>query len=111
MRDIYTVDATQVVVSESHPEGVFSHISGYPKTFDSRNYNATEENPDGDPDKALKVAKSEYFSALSTIYASTSRVMGSVMLGRADGRQLMSESVGQFPNMTPEPEPELAMNE
>ena len=51
MRNIYIVDATQVVVSENHPEGMFSHISGYPKTFDSRNYNATELNPDGDPEK------------------------------------------------------------
>ena len=62
MRQIYIVNATQVVVSESHPEGAYSVVSGYPKTFDSRNYNATEENPDGDLNKALRVAKSDYFT-------------------------------------------------
>lgn len=110
MRNIFIVDAMQVVVSDSHPEGLFSHISGYPKNFDSRNYEATEENPDGNVDRALRVAKAEYYSALSLIYSSTSRAMGSVTLERADGRQLMCESVGWFPNMTPESEsePEIA---
>ena len=46
MRQIYTVNAVQIVVSEAHPEGVFSVLPGYPKRFDSRNYNATDENPD-----------------------------------------------------------------
>ena len=50
MRQIYIVNATQVVVSEAHPEGLFSVVSGYPKTFDSRNYNATEQNPNIFPD-------------------------------------------------------------
>lgn len=110
MRNIYIVDATQVVVSDSHPEGAFSHISGYPKIFDSRNYEATEENPDGNADRALRIAKSEYFSVQSLIYASTSRAMGSVTLERADGRQIMCDSIGWFPNMTPESEaePEIA---
>ena len=99
MRNIYIVDATQVVVSENHPEGMFSHISGYPKTFDSRNYNATESNPDGDPEKALRVAKSDYFSAQSMIYASENRAMATVTLERADGRQIMRDSIGALPEL------------
>ena len=91
-RNIFTVNATQVVVSESHPEGLFSVISGYPKTFDSRNYNATETNPDGSEEKALQMAKSEYFSRLSANYASDSRAMWTVTLERSDGRQIMRES-------------------
>ena len=106
MRNIFIVNATQVVISESHPEGLFSVMSGYPKTFDSRNYGATEANPNGEPALALNAAKSEYFSRLSAIYAgSANRVMATVTLTQADGRQVMRESIGAFPDMTPEPEP------
>ena len=105
MRNIYIVNATQVVTSESHPEGVYSTVSGYPKTFDSRNYNATTENPNGDEERALQVAKAEYFSRLSAMYSATGRAMAVVTLERADGRQIMRESIGAFPDMTPVPEP------
>ena len=106
MRQIYIVTATQVVTSESHPEGVYSTVSGYPKTFDSRNYNVTTENPNGDEERALQVAKAEYFSRLSAMYSATGRAMAVVTLERADGRQIMRESIGAFPDMTPEPTPE-----
>lgn len=106
MRQIYIVNATQVVTSDSHPEGAYSVVSGYPKLFDSRNYNATEENPNGDAEKALSAAKAEYYNRLGANYASTSRAMWTVTLERADGRQFMRESVGAFPDMTPEPEPQ-----
>ena len=104
MRNIFIVNATQVVVTEAHPEGTYSTISGYPKTFDSRYYNATEEKPNGDEERALQVAKSEYYSRLSALYASTSRAMWTVTLERADGRTIMRECIGAFPDMTPEPE-------
>lgn len=104
MRNIFIVNATQVVTSESHPEGMFSVVSGYPKTFDSRNYNATEENPNGDEEKALRMAKSEYLSRLSANYASDTRAMSTVTLMMANGRTIMSESIGAFPDMTPAPE-------
>jgi len=108
LRNIYTVNATQVVISESHPEGLFSVVSGYPKTFDSRSYNPTEENPNGDSDKALAAAKAEYYSRLSANYAgSATRVMATVTLETAQGRTIISECIGAFPDMTPlEPEPE-----
>lgn len=106
MRQIFIVTATQVVTSESHPEGIYSVMSGYPKTYDSRNYDATAENPNGNEEKALNAAKSEYFSRLSAMYVgSASRVMAVVTLERADGRQIMRESIGAFPDMTPVPEP------
>lgn len=105
MRNIYIVNATQVVTSEAHPEGMFSVVSGYPKTFDSRSYNATEENPNGDEALALNAAKSEYHSRLSANYVgSASRVMSTVTLMMANGRTIMAESIGAFPDMTP-PEP------
>lgn len=111
MRQIYIVNATQVVVSDSHPEGLFSVMTGYPKTFDSRNYNATEANPNGDEEKALRMAKAEYLSRLSANYAADNRAMWAVTLERADGRQIMRESIGAFPDMTPEPEPEAGEGE
>ena len=103
-RQIFIVNATQVVVSDNHPEGLFSVVSGYPKTFDSRNYNATEDNPNGDEEKTLRMAKSEYLSRLSANYASDNRAMSTVTLTMANGRTIMSESIGVFPDMTPAPE-------
>ena len=107
MRQIYIVNATQVVVSDAHPEGLFSVVSAHPKFFDSRNYDATEENPNGNSERALQVAKAEYFSRLSAMYVgSASRVMAVVTLERADGRQILRESIGAFPDITPAPEQE-----
>ena len=114
MRQIYIVNATQVVTSETHPEGLFSVVSGYPKTFDSRAYPSADGNPNGDEEKALNMAKSAYLAQLSTNYANANptRVMMVVTLERADGRQVMRECIGQFPDMTPEPtEPEEVTEE
>ena len=107
-RQIYVVDATQVVTSSAHPEGLYSHMPNYPIVFDSRSYPAPNGNPNGDEAKALNAAKSEYFSRLSALYVgSETRVMSTVTLTRADGRQIMRDSLGAFPDMTPpEPEPE-----
>lgn len=109
MRNIYTVNATQVVISEAHPEGAYSVLPDYPKRFDSRNYNATEANPNGDDEKALAMAKSEFHARLSAFESADNRAMWTVTLERSDGRQIMRESYGAFPDMTPpapEPEPE-----
>lgn len=101
MRQLYIVNATHVVVSDSHPEGVYSVVSGYPKTFDSRNYDVTEENPNGNAEKALRMAKAEYLSRLSAFYSADNRAMWTVTLERADGKMMLSESFGAFPVMTP----------
>lgn len=106
MRNIYIVNATQVVVSETHPEGVYGTMPNFPKTFDSRNYNVTEQNPNGDEEAALNAAKSTYYDQLSKLLVgSETRVMWALTLTRADGRQIVRESVGAFPDMTPAPEP------
>lgn len=111
MRNIFIVNATQVITSESHPEGLFSVVSGFPKTFDSRSY--PSESPNGDEEKALNMSKSAYLAQLSTNYANANanRVMMVVTLERADGRQIMRESIGSFPDMTPTPEPEEVSEE
>lgn len=103
MRNIYVVNATHVVVSDSHPEGVYSVLPDYPKTFDSRSYNASEANPNGDESRALEVAQAEFHSRVSAFLSANNRAMWTVTLTRADGRQIMRESRGAFPDMTPEP--------
>ena len=103
MRQIFVVNATQVVTSDSHPEGLYSVISGYPKTYDSRNYPAPDGNPNGNEEKALNMARGEYLNRLAAIITADNptRVMATVTLTRADGRTIMSESIGAFPDMTP----------
>lgn len=95
-RNIIIVNATQLVTSESHPEGLFSVMSGFPKTFDS--------GEGGDIEQAMKTAKSAYYAQLSANYANANpnRVMTTVTLEMANGQQILKESVGAFP--TPEPE-------
>jgi len=108
MRNIYIVSASQVVTSNSHPEGIFSTVPDYPKQYDSRDYNATESNPNGDSDKALRMARAEYLSRVSAILSADNptRVMATVTLERSDGVQIAREVIGSMPDMTPEPEPE-----
>lgn len=56
-------------------------------------------------EKALAAAKADYYSRLSANYVgSANRVMAIVTLEQADGRQMMRESIGAFPDMTPIPE-------
>ena len=99
-RNIFIVNATQVVVSQSNPHGLYSTVSSYPKIFDSESYS-------GDTDAALRAAKAEYYSRLSANYTgSANRVMAIVTLEQADGRQIMRDSIGGFPIVEPEPEPE-----
>ena len=95
-RAIAIVNATQVVTSDSHPEGIFSVVSGFPKVFDSGD--------GGDIEQNMKNAKSAYYDQLSKNYANTNpnRVMTTVTLEMASGEQILSESIGGIPA---EPEP------
>ena len=106
MRNIYIVNATQVVTSESHPEGAYSVITGYPKLYDSRSYNATEENPNGNEALALIVARAEFADRVKQLSLSSNRAMWTVTLERSDGRQIDRTSYGAFPDMGVVSEPE-----
>lgn len=99
-RNIAIVNATQIVTSEAHPEGIFSVVSGFPKVFDS--------GENGDIEALLATAKSAYFAQLSTNYANTNpaRIMTTVTLEMANGYQVLSETIGGFPT-TEEPENEI----
>ena len=91
-RNIIIVNATQVVTSESNPQGVLSVVSGYPKIFDSFNYK-------GDIEAAMRAAKADYYNRLSANYANINpnRVVTTVTLEEVNGRQLMRGFVGEFP--------------
>ena len=99
MRNIFTVNATQVVVSESHPEGVYSVYQGYPKYFDSRDYN-------DDIELTRIVADAEYSDRVKQFALSKTRAKWTVTLTNADGDVLDKRTWGAFPEPTPEPEEE-----
>lgn len=107
MRQIFEVNATQVVVSESHPEGTYTVVQGYPKSYDSRNYEATEANPNGNEELALIVAQAEYADRVKQLSIAHNREAWAVTITRAvDGQIIQRKSFGAFPDMTPSPEPE-----
>ena len=107
-REIYKVFATQIVVSESNPQGVLSDIPNYPKAFDSRSYKATEANPNGDRDIALLAAQAEFKNEALTLSTadSPSRVGWCVYIIRtSDGERIDRKAWGCYPDMTHAPEP------
>ena len=108
MRQIYIVNATQIVVSESNPHGVYSAVNGFPIKRDSRDYERTEANPNGNPDTALIVAQADYAAAVRDLTTANNpnRVGWAVTLERWDGVQIARKTYGAFPDMTPAPEPE-----
>lgn len=105
MRNIYITSAVQIVTSESNPQGVYSNVSGYPIKRDSRDYEATAENPNGNEELALIVAQADYADAVKNLSLAHNRAGWAVTLERWDGVQIARKSWGAFPDMTP-PEPE-----
>ena len=112
LRQIYIVDAKQVITSDQNPQGVLSTAPNFPVFVDSRTY-ATPDNPNGNPDTALVVAQAEFAKAVKdlTVAANPTRVMWTVTLSRADGVLVERKSFGAFPDMTPAPEPTPEPNE
>lgn len=109
MRNIFIVNAKQIVVSDAHPEGTLSDVSNYPMLFDSRSFNATTENPNGDAEIALLSAQAEYSAEIVRLATAgnPNRVGWAVSIVRAsDGKMVALKSWGGFPDMTPVPEPE-----
>lgn len=100
-RQIYEIGFKQCVVSDTHPEGLWSNKTNYPKTYDSKDH-------DNDPDRTFEVAEAEYRACESTMLLDTNstRVMQVITMERADGRMIYSRKKGNFPVWPPEPEPE-----
>lgn len=108
MRQIFITSAVQIVTSESNPQGTYTAVNGFPIKRDSRDYERTEANPNGNPDTALIVAQADYAAAVRdlTTANNANRAGWAVTLERWDGVQLARKSFGAFPDMTPQPEPE-----
>ncbi len=90
--------ARQIFIVDAHivdANGTFNNIQGYPKTFDSRNYQ-------GDVDKAQRRAEGDMSEAWGAMCKIDTRQIQTVTLTTADGFQLDRKTMGAFPA---EPEP------
>ena len=83
-RQIYEVYA-KIVDST----GAYNTLSGYPKSFDSRNY-------DGDIDKTLKRATGEFFETYGAMCKRDDRQLQMVLLITADGFTVRRECIGEI---------------
>lgn len=94
-REIYEVYAKVVDAN-----GTYNTLSGYPKVFDSRNY-------DNNTYRTFLRANAEYHSTYGTMCTREDRQLQSVLLMRADGTILESAHLGRIAELpNPEPEPE-----
>lgn len=84
-RNIFIVNA-QIVDAN----GSFSALSGYPKTFDSKNYS-------DDIDKARKRADGEFSDCWGAMCKRDDRQIQVVTLTDVYGNQLDKKSMGDFP--------------
>lgn len=95
IRVIYAVDA-KIVDSN----GTYNTLSGYPKAFDSHNYN-------DDTEKAKARAYGEYHDVLGAMYKRDDRQLQFAMIldvGR--GMVIESTKIGNIADI-PDPEPEI----
>lgn len=76
--------------------GAYNTLSGYPKTFDSRNYG-------NDVSKTLQRAKGEFHETFGAMCKRDDRKMQMVILMTALGQVIERQYIGAVP---PEPEPE-----
>ena len=90
-RQIFIVDA--VIVDAN---GTFNHLSGYPKTFDSKNY----QNDIGKTQRRAEGDMSETWGAMCKV---DTRQIQTVTLETVDGFQIEKRTSGEF-NYQPEPE-------
>jgi len=88
-RAIYIVEAKIVDAN-----GTLGNATGYPKTFDSNNY-------EGDTVKAERRAKAAYHSALASMYAVDGRQLQSAYIAMPDGNVRWSECDGQLAEVEP----------
>ena len=96
IREIFEVYAKVIDAN-----GAYNTLSGYPKTFDSRNY-------DNNVDKTWQRALAEWHDALGAMGKRDDRQKQFAMIIRAsDGLQVQLGGYGKIPeDPDPEPEPE-----
>lgn len=87
-REIYEVNAKVIDAN-----GTYNTLSGYPKSFDSKNY-------ENDIEKAEKRAKGEYFSVLSSMCSRDDRLEQIAYIIRmSDGLQIALNIIGKMPEV------------
>ena len=94
VRTIYEVYAKVVDAN-----GNYSTLNGYPKTFDSRNYN-------GDLDKTLRRAQGEFADTWGAMCKRDDRQVQTVILLNAAGQIIDRKTAGAIA-ADPDPEPEV----
>ena len=92
-RQIYKVDAEIVDAN-----GTYNHLSGYPKTFDSKNYG-------NDVDIALKRATGDMSEVYGAMCKRDDRMLQTVTLMTADGFMVESRHMGAIKDSEPVVEP------
>ena len=93
-RRIFTVYATVVDAN-----GTYSQLSGYPKSFDSKNYS-------NDIEKTRRRAEGDMSDVWGDMCKRDDRKMQTVWLMAENGVQLDMRSWGSLVDPDPEPEPE-----
>ena len=88
-RNIFLVDAYQV-----NGQGAYAHINGYPKVFDSNDY-------DNDINIALKRANGSFASTWSGFCSVDNKQIQVVTLMDIFGNQIDRRCIGGFPAETP----------
>ena len=81
----------------------YNTLSGYPKSFDSRNYN-------NDIEKTLQRAKGEFHNTFGAMCTRDDRQMQMVLLMTATGQQIERQVIGAIPD-DPDSEPEVESGE
>lgn len=92
MRNIFTVDAHIIDAN-----GTFNYLPGYPKNFDSKNY-------EGNVDKAKKRAEGDMSEAWGAMCKVDTRQVQAVILSDVFGNVIEKKSMGDFAENQPEPE-------
>ena len=93
-RTIYEVYAKVVDAN-----GTYNTLTGYPKVFDSKNY-------DNDAAKTLQRAKGEFHATFGEMCKRDDRQLQTVLLLTADGRTVERQTIGAVAPL-PDPEPEV----
>lgn len=75
--------------------GTYNTLSGYPKTFDSRNY-------DNDIDKTLLRAQGEFYNTIGAMCSRDDRQLQTVILMSADGFVIDRKAIGAVADIEPQ---------
>lgn len=101
MRNTFIVTA-QIVDSN----GTHAFLDGYPKKFDSKNYENKATERETAVDIARKRADGEFSETWAAMCKNDARQIQTVTLEDVYGNQLDRKSMGTYVEVEPEPEPE-----